>query len=814
MLSIVKQKKIKTNSNIMMIQSKLYAPSYSGAGKWVIYNTDTNKALLAVGKDKLPDIVPFLTEFSGIERTTMQINESVTKRLVSEKLLLNNDDSFSINNSPGFIELYSNSVFNFPFRDYHDPKWLEKDHNTMSHYSKLWEHPPMFTKRLGKRIFLKSINKENLNSKESSLDLHFISLLLKTVFGPLDTIKSYPVDSFRKTSPSGGAKHPTEAVVFFNQDFDNLEKGAYIYDVKEHALIKDDFLGNNTHRDGYQDSVSILIRSRVERPMWRYREIRSYRAILLDAGHIVETIRQVCEYKGLYTKVDSTLLSKDKTNFEWLQEPHLCLVHISNNAKSEKIPFSEIEDNSKESWNSSSERYMTNPTIYFTFEEGSLICNTLWPDYSKAKISFKEFEVLTHCLPSRRGDRDNSEKGIYREFLVKKSQFDKLISMNALLPEKMAKSFYHGLSPWIRHNWYLNFMVHCATHNALNLQDKNRFRNDVVVKKPTNLFKRKTCRKFTAEEITFEKFNQLLESAIPKDQKDETELIINVKNVESIDILGGIIEVRCTFEECLNGIKRFFSASIVQRDIVPDIIIYCDWEKSDRYLFRTRPHLNQELILEGVYYQEFGSSKIIPWDSYQPVLPPFVKEPFLNSFVALHAGAVKNSNNQAFLFVGSRASGKTTSTLELVNSNYQFELLTDETVYCRKRSIYVEPFPRLVLPREEINSDIVKRMLPATEAFFKVASSGAIVSHIFYLKPEENAQKPSIIEISNEESYRYLVEHYQYAGTEFKESLLTLHRISAHAKASVVSYSTYHDLKEIIHTIPHYLEKTMEDQYA
>lgn len=534
MFDITKQNTIKTNCNLIMIQSKLYAPSYSGAGKWVIYNTDTNKALLAVGKDKLPDIIPILTEFSSNRKTNIQINESVIERLLSEKLLNNIDSSPYLKSPPNFIELYNNSVFNFPFRDYHDPKWLENDNNTMSYYSKLWKHPPMFTKRTGSKIFLNEINKENLDSKDSSLDLKFISLLLKTVFGPFDTIKSYPVDSFRRTSPSGGAKHPTEAVVFLNKDFNNIKKGAYIYDVKEHALIKDDHLENSIYRDSYHDSVSILIRSKVERSMWRYREIRSYRAILLDAGHIVETIRQVCEYNGFYTKVDSTLISKDETNFKWLEEPHLCIIHISSKATPEKLPCYKIEEN-KKSRDSIPSNYMTNPAIYFTFEEGGLICNTLWPDYKKAKISFKEFEVLTHCLPSRRGDRDNSEKGIYRKFYIKKLQLDRLIRLNSLLPEKTAKSFYNDLSPWIQHNWYLNFLVHCATHNSLNSQNKNVFRNDVVVKKPTNLFKRKTCRNFTVKEISLEKFNQLLKSAIPSYEKDDTELIINVKNVENLE---------------------------------------------------------------------------------------------------------------------------------------------------------------------------------------------------------------------------------------------------------------------------------------
>lgn len=279
------------------------------------------------------------------------------------------------------------------------------------------------------------------------------------------------------------------------------------------------------------------------------------------------------------------------------------------------------------------------------------------------------------------------------------------------------------------------------------------------------------------------------------------------KYICRIGILGGIIEVRCKFENCLKGIKRFFSASIIQTVQVPDIIIYCEWEESGRYLYRTRPNQNQGLILNGVFFQEFGSSEIKPWDSYQPVLPPFVKEPFSNSFVALHAGAVKNNQNEAFLFVGIQGSGKTTSSLELVNSNEQFELLTDETVYCRKRSLFIEPFPRLVLPREEQNGEIIKKSIPATKAFSKIASTGAIVNHIFYLEKDENSNTPpSISPISREKSYRKLVESYQFAGVDFHESLITLNQITEYANASILRYSTYNDLKEIIKSIPNYIE--------
>lgn len=274
--------------------------------------------------------------------------------------------------------------------------------------------------------------------------------------------------------------------------------------------------------------------------------------------------------------------------------------------------------------------------------------------------------------------------------------------------------------------------------------------------------------------------------------------------LKRIKILGGIIEVRCKYYECLEGIEAFFSASITDAFITPDIIIYCNWKKADRYLFRTRPKEDGDEFLPGVFYQKSGSTEILPWDSYDPPLPPFIKKPFINSFVGLHAGAIKGDKNNAILFIGSRGSGKTTSTLELVNNFEQYELLTDETVFIRKRSLLVEPFPRLVLPRAIADGEIKKYSLRADQAYKRVAKQPAIVTHGFFLKKDIGG--PFISKISSIDAYRNIVEHYKYAGTGLKESMITLSLVAQEAEFSVISYKNYEDLKSILRTVPSYLE--------
>lgn len=271
-----------------------------------------------------------------------------------------------------------------------------------------------------------------------------------------------------------------------------------------------------------------------------------------------------------------------------------------------------------------------------------------------------------------------------------------------------------------------------------------------------------------------------------------------------VKVLGGLIEVKCKYKECLDGIIDFFSTSISLSFAVPDIIIFCDWEQSGRYLFRTSPSDYRGHILKGVYYQLPGNGQAEPWDSYDPPLPPFVKEPFANTFVGLHAAAVKDKQKNAILFIGPKGSGKTTSALQIVNNSDSYELLTDETVFLRRRSLLVEPFPRLVLPRTAINGEVTKFAMTAREAFRQVAQQSAIINHVFFLKRVSG--HIGISGISSDEAYRNIVEHYQYAGSSFKESMITLSVVAREVPFSRISYSNYEQLLAILKSVPEYLE--------
>ena len=99
-----------------------------------------------------------------------------------------------------------------------------------------------------------------------------------------------------KTSPSGGARHATEAYVLA-RGVKGLDAGAYHYDAATNELVDlqrrsdDDSLDSALAHQHWFVSASVLIvmTAVFERTMWRYPFNRAYRAVLTETGHLGQT---------------------------------------------------------------------------------------------------------------------------------------------------------------------------------------------------------------------------------------------------------------------------------------------------------------------------------------------------------------------------------------------------------------------------------------------------------------------------------------------------------------------------------------------
>lgn len=139
-----------------------------------------------------------------------------------------------------------------------------------------------------------------------------LSRLLSRVFGARGGAQAADdFDVLKKTSPSGGALHPTEAYLIV-QRVEGMAAGLYHYRPGEHALQRlpwegtPDELGAFARlavvgQQWFADAhVLVVLAPRFARNFWKYRNhTKAYRVCILDAGHLSQTLFLSATEQGL-----------------------------------------------------------------------------------------------------------------------------------------------------------------------------------------------------------------------------------------------------------------------------------------------------------------------------------------------------------------------------------------------------------------------------------------------------------------------------------------------------------------------------------
>jgi putative peptide maturation dehydrogenase len=138
-----------------------------------------------------------------------------------------------------------------------------------------------------------------------------LSLVLRYTFG----CRGYSrvtdgVTVLSKTSPSGGALHPTEVYVLA-RNVEGVEPGLYHYGAERHEL---ELVVRLTPDEGGSLAIELasgqpfvrdapalfLLTTRFYRSFWKYRRHRrAYAVLLMDAAHLAQTFYLVCTELGL-----------------------------------------------------------------------------------------------------------------------------------------------------------------------------------------------------------------------------------------------------------------------------------------------------------------------------------------------------------------------------------------------------------------------------------------------------------------------------------------------------------------------------------
>ncbi len=442
-----------TNPSLYVLQTKLVSPNSQGNSRWTVVNPVASTLYGAMGKDEYPKLIKILRDASSAEGDALHDVDILTDK----RLLLPELNCFVTKKSSGFLDYYHSFVHGYIFHNYDSVERFEKDREQMNEYGKIAPPPDVYTQRDAElqRLSL-PVPQMQLCNIESEVQL--LSNILSGTFLAVGEINGGDFGPWlRKANPSGGARHPIEALVIIN-GIEDLPDGVYYFDPPNNQLVyKMACSDGSNHR-----RLSLVLTARVERPMWRYRESRSFRAIFLDAGHCIETLRQLSTAYGWSLMED--FIGQDVFNELDLQDIPICGFsinrHVGRRASeatlqaTSNIVVCERNDANR------SACYNTNPFLWCYFAEGKLVGVTSYPECTKLILDESMFRVLNYAQVSRRGDRPSTPLEISLSQNVSIKLVDELIQSGFLINRESVRGLYSEAAHWISHGWYQNLLVY------------------------------------------------------------------------------------------------------------------------------------------------------------------------------------------------------------------------------------------------------------------------------------------------------------------------------------------------------------------
>lgn len=148
--------------------------------------------------------------------------------------------------------------------------------------------------------------------------------LLERVFGARGQVHAADdFDVMKKTSPSGGALHPTEAYLVV-QRVEGIAPGLYHYRAGDHALDPLPWSGTPAELNAFarlavvgqqwfaDAHVLVVLAPRFARNFWKYRNhAKAYRVCVLDVGHLSQTLFLAATEQGLGAFVTAAINEVD-----------------------------------------------------------------------------------------------------------------------------------------------------------------------------------------------------------------------------------------------------------------------------------------------------------------------------------------------------------------------------------------------------------------------------------------------------------------------------------------------------------------------
>ena len=240
---------------------------------------------------------------------------------------------------------YHLSVRDFPFLDMGITGAMTVDNEIMKRYEDSSPPPSVYQSfDTGKGMELEYI--ENILNEDrkvkNGINIQSLTILLDVAFGERSKFDRrirkngyYEMEKILKAVPSGGGRNPSEGLIVVKK-CSGLKEGVYHYNVRRHVL---EYMGppktilENIDDQNYD--IFILTAPLLERAQWRYRDPRSYRAILVDIGHIngcLSTVGHKYKIKTqLLTHCDHQKIT-ESLGLDWNIQPCMTILGLKENS--------------------------------------------------------------------------------------------------------------------------------------------------------------------------------------------------------------------------------------------------------------------------------------------------------------------------------------------------------------------------------------------------------------------------------------------------------------------------------------------------
>ena len=244
--------------------------------------------------------------------------------------------------------------------------------------------------------------------------------------------------------------------------------------------------------------------------MWRYRDLRALRPVLMDVGHILETLSVLSSKLGI-SGIATGPPPVTPPLSKWLDGPPVMTLHFEpNQGKQAPPPGGSLAGMAP---SQDGAEFQTSPAFVMAFNKG-LEGRVLWPTTEAFEMDLIDFQVMNHCIPSRRGDRLTTCRDICEAIPgATAERVQALRNRAALLPTDISSDFYNGMRLWTRYGWYLSCLAHLEAAEA--------WQNDPPEPQPigfadgqlgelSTLYARRTTRGFSPGSITLEAVSALM----------------------------------------------------------------------------------------------------------------------------------------------------------------------------------------------------------------------------------------------------------------------------------------------------------------